>query len=195
MVGIMMVHGFTKKGISPYRLTHKAARVVKVRHKIFRIFSGVLAFMIFVSAFPAPSGAIETTKASALILEEMRSADLSFTKRSPRKAQGDLKADPCLSLLQARHLSPGASAHGEATLGFNSRRPVGKTATPVALGLVLGIRIALGPKQVLKHSQRVQIGPEIRTNRAGSKNYALMIAAYRGCKNKHTLSLLNKNNK
>ncbi|HPF78095.1 MAG TPA: hypothetical protein PLF01_02275 [Alphaproteobacteria bacterium] len=185
MVGITMVHGFNDKGISPYRLTHKASRAIKVRHKIFRIFSGVMASIFLVSAVPASVGAMETTKASALVLEELGAKDLSFTKKSPHEAQ----ADPCLPLLHARRLSPGASA-----MGFNNRRPVGKTATPVALGLVLGIRIALGPKDVVKPSERVQIGPEIRTDRVGDDNYALAVAAYRGCKNRHTLNLLKKHN-
>lgn len=180
MVGIM-VHGFTRKGFSPYRLVGTPPRAIKVHHRLFRVFSSLLACVFLLIAVPA--GAFETTKASALITEEMRAKPLSFTKKSPHEAQ----ADPCLPLLQARRHSSGASA-----LSFQHRRPVGKTATPVALGLVLGIRVALGPKNVVKSSDRVQIGPEIRTDRAGSDNYALAVAAYRSCKNKHTLSLLNK---
>lgn len=186
MVGIM-VHGFTKKGLSPYRLVGTPARAIKVHHKMFRIFSSLLACIVLFTSVPA--GAFETTKASALVTEEMRAKTLSFTKKVPHKAQGGQKADPCLPLLQARRQSFGASK-----VGFQHRRPVGKTATPVALGLVLGIRVALGPKNVVTSSDRVQIGPEIRANRAGSDNYALAVAAYRSCKNKYTLSLLNKNN-
>ena len=184
MVGITMVHGFNDKGISPYRLTHKASRAIKVRHKIFRIFSGVMASIFLVSAVPASVGAMETTKASALVLEELGAKDLSFTKKSPHEAQ----ADPCLPLLHAHRQSPGESA-----MSFNNRRSVGhKTATPVALGLFLGIRVALGPQDVLKNKTRVQIGPEVRTNQVSGDNYALAVAAYRGCKNKHTLGLLQK---
>lgn len=190
-----MVHGFTKRGISPYRLTHKAARAVKARHKMFRIFASMTAVIISVSFMSNTVGAIETTKASALMIEEIQSVDtLSFTKKSPHEAQNGSTADPCLPLLGARQISPNLP-HDASAMGFNNRRPVGKTATPVALGLVLGIRIALGPKEVQKRSSRVQIGPEIRTNNIGDNNYALSVAAYRGCKNKHTLDLLKNKNK
>ena len=188
MVGIM-VHGFKNKGTSPYRLTLKAARVLKLRNRLIRIFSSVMAGVIFVSAAPMSASAIETTKASALMTEEMKGAkDLSFTRKSPHEAQSGSTADPCLPLLHAHRQSPGESA-----MSFNNRRSVGhKTATPVALGLFLGIRVALGPQDVLKNKTRVQIGPEVRTNQVSGDNYALAVAAYRGCKNKHTLGLLQK---
>ena len=180
-----MVHGFTKQGLSPYRLVGTKPRAIKVHHRMFRIFLSFLAFMILSTSVPA--SAFETTKASALVTEEMRAKTLSFTQKVPHETRDSQKADPCLPLLQARRQSFGGSK-----LGFQHRRPVGKTATPVALGLVLGIRVALGPKNVVTSSDRVQIGPEIRTDRVGSDNYALAIAAYRSCKNKYTLSLLTK---
>lgn len=173
-----MVYGFNEKGVPLF----KPNRSVKVFHSVYRIFLGCLVGFAFMVA--APAGAIETTKASALVLEEMRAKDTLSFQKSPPEAQ----VDPCLPLLHARRLSPGGSAVSQ------NWRPAGKTAAPVALGFVLGVRIALGPKEVTKKSGRVQIGPEIRTAKDSGHNYALAIAAYRSCKNEHALGLHNKNN-
>lgn len=186
MVGITMVHGFSKKGLPLF----KPSRTVKVRHKVIRIFMGFLLFTSFVS--PVPVRAIETTKASALVLEEMRGRhSLSFTKRSP--SSNPAQADPCLSLLST-HPSPGASAYGVTPSSQPSRSSSGKTAVPVALSFVLGLRIALGPQEMVKPTKRVQFGPEIRVTGKKGSNRALAVAAYRSCKNEHTLSL-HKNKK
>ncbi len=184
MVGIMMVHGFNNnKGLPLFM----PSRVIKARYRMVRIFLSALVCMIFLST--APAGAIETTKASALVTEEMRAVrPLSFTKSSPLA-----QADVCLSFLHAARLSPGVSARNGAAQS-QTRRPVGKTAVPVALGFFLGVRIALGPREVVKSSKRVQIGPELRTASNGGASYALAIAAYRRCKNEHALNLPNKNN-
>ena len=180
MVGIMIGFRFNKKGLPLLR----PSRAIKARSKVFRVFLSFLVFTSFVSV--APARAIETTKASALVLEEMREQNsLSFTKKSPSSAQ----ADPCLPLLHSRSFSPSVSARSQ-----NRRSSAGKTAVPVALSFVLGVRIALGPKEMVEPSKRVQIGPEIRVTGKKGKNYALAVAAYRSCKNKHTLSL-HKNNK
>lgn len=175
-----MVHNnITKKGLPLFK---PSRAVKKMRRRMIRIFLSILVLTILVPLTSAD--AIETTKASALVLEEMRANGSISFKKSPPLAQ----ADPCLPLLHARRLSPGASAVSQ------TRRPAGKTAVPVALGFVLGVRIALGPKEVVKPSKRVQIGPELRTGHNSSGNHALAIAAYRGCKNKHALGLLKKNN-
>ena len=175
----MTVHGFNKKGVPVFR----PSKSVKAKHTIFRIFLGLMAVVIvFISA---PAGALETTKASALVLEEMRAHESLSFKKSPPSAQ----ADPCLPLLHARHLSPGGSAVSQ------NWRPARKSAAPVALGFFLGVRIALGPKDVQKPTGRVQIGPEIRTDEINGGNYALAIAAYRSCKNNHALSLQRNKNR
>ena len=164
---------FTKKGLPCL----KPSRVVKARYRMVRIFTILLVTAYFVSGVPVR--AIETTKASGLILEEVNSnSSLSFTKKSPLSA----KADPCLPLLHSARLSPGASAESH-------RRPIksDKKAASVALGIFLGVRVALGPKEVVKERGRVQIGPEVRTANLGEDNYALAVAAYRSCKNNHVL--------
>lgn len=150
----------------------------------------LFGFVITISLI-APAFAIETTKASALYPEEMREGyTLSFTKKSPRSAQDD----PCLSFLVTR-LSPDATKAKDFNNQSRYQRPAGNKAVPVALSFVLGVRIALGPSEVVSPQKRVQFGSEIRNNRQGSNSRALAIAAYRGCKNEQTLRLQNKNNK
>lgn len=65
-------------------------------------------------------------------------------------------------------------------------RQIKKTAS-VALGLFLGVRVALGPKEVVQDNKRVQFSSEIRSTRAGGHNHALAIASYRACKNNQAL--------
>lgn len=203
MVGIMQSLKRNNKGLPLFQ----PARVIKARFKMFRIFADapqfsaalsspkllvalVVSTLVFVSILPAQ--AIETTKASALVLEEMRgTSSLSFTKKSPPRSQ----ADPCALLLEARSTSPGA--HSQGVFGLSdTQRPAGnKTAAPVALGLFLGVRLALGPQEIVKKSKRVQIGPEFRANSNQGDNRALAIAAYRSCKNNHDLTQYKNNNK
>lgn len=170
---------------SERRIFFKRRNVVRFAYPLMVLFGFVVAVSVI-----APAFAIETTKASALTLEEMRKDyTFSYTQKSPQTAQ----VDPCLSYLNA-HLSPDVK-HKDFNDQSEYQRPAGKKAVPVALGLVLGVRIALGPRELVSSSQRVQIGPEIRSNVSGSNPRALAIAAYRGCKNKQTLKLQKKNKK
>ena len=178
-MGVKMFSRFSKKGLPLLR----PSRVVKARYTLVRIFTVLLITIYCVSTVPAR--AIETTKASALVLKEMHKGDsLSFTKKSPSSANADSKADPCLPLLHASRLSPGASAVSQ-----RQSLNADKKAVPVALGFFLGVRVALGPKEVMKNRGRVQIGPEIRSVNLGQDNYALAVAAYRGCKNEYDLGM------
>jgi hypothetical protein len=179
-VGTMTKNRFTLKGLPVL----KPCQHIKVKtnhdNRLIRIFLTVLIATFSITTVPAR--AIETTKANALKLQEIRNGSSYSFQKSPPLA----KADPCLPLIHARRLSPGASAGSQ-----TSRIHAGKAAVPVALGLFLGARIALGPKEVVKPSNRVQIGPEFRMARIDSNEHALAIAAYRSCKNDHTLSLHN----
>lgn len=184
----MMVYEFNKGDVSPYKAMCEKNYVVKTQRK-----TSYASLIVFLSMFTvlicvpfSSADAIGTTKASALVLEKTSlGVPLSYKDNSPTA-----QADPCLLFLHAFRPSLGASASS------HTRRLVGKTTVPIALSLVLGVRIALGPKEVVKSSKRVQIGPEIRTGRLASGNHALAIAAYRSCKNEHFLGLLkNKNNK
>ena len=148
----------------------------------------VLFGFIITIGLIAPAFAIETTKASALTLGEMRedyilSRTLKVPKNSPHTAQ----VDPCLSFLNARH-SPDAKT-SEYTQMSNNQHNAGTKAVPVALGFALGVRIALGPREVVSETERVKLVSEIRNQKSGHNSRALAIAAYRGCKNDQTLAL------
>ena len=166
------------------RIFFKHRNIVRLAYPLMVLFG----FVVVISVI-APAFAIETTKASALYPEEMREDyTLSYTRKSPQSSQ----VDSCLSYLNAR-LSPDAKRK-DFTDQSQYQRPAGNKAVPVALGLVLGVRIALGPREIVNPSQRVQVGPEIRSNLHGSNPRALAIAAYRGCKNKQALKLQRQKN-
>lgn len=167
------------------RIFFKRKTIVRFTYPLM-ILSG---FILTVSII-APAFAIETTKASALNLGEMR-ADLipSHTEKSPQSALGD----PCLSSLNAR-FSQNAETK-DYRLQSDTRHPADTKAVPVALGLFLGVRLALGPTEIIKQDRRVQMVSEIRGTSYGGNPRALAIAAYRSCKNTHTLKLLNNNKK
>ena len=176
MVGVM--NRLITKGLPLLQPSRAVRYKNKARYRIARIFLSLLILTYFVSGVPVR--AIETTKASALVLEEASAnMPLSFTHKSPHTAQ----KDPCLSLLHTARLSPGAHDKGS---NQSTRRSydTDKKAASVALGFFLGVRVALGPKEVVQDNKRVQIGPEVRTSNIGRDNYALAVAAYRSCKNK-----------
>lgn len=165
------------------RIFFKRKNIVSFAYPLMVLFG----FIITISLI-APAFAIETTKASALTLGEMRedytlSRTLTVPKNPPHKAQ----VDPCLSFLNARH-SPDAKT-SKYTQMSNNQRHAGKQAVPVALGFVLGVRIALGPREVVSEAERVELVSEVRNQRIGRNSRALAIAAYRGCKNDQTLNL------
>lgn len=94
-------------------------------------------------------------------------------------------ADPCLPLLDRADHAASLSAMDR------NQRSAGRSAAPTAaLGFVLGLRLALGPKEVLKNRPRVQVGPELVQSDNG-RSYALSIASYRQCKNQLVLNRLN----
>ncbi len=170
---------------SERRIFFKRKNIVRFAYPLMVLFGFVVAISVI-----APAFAIETTKASALFSEEMREDyTLSNSRKSPRHS----KVDSCLSYL-ITHLSPDAQGKN-----FNNqnkyRRPAGNKAVPVALGFVLGVRIALGPREVIEDRNRVQVSSKIWNNRYGSNSRALAVAAYRGCKNEQTLKLQSDRNK
>lgn len=176
--------GVNKKGIP--LLT--APRVIRMKNKtrlhLVRIFTSILIITYFVTGVPAQ--AIGTTSASAIVIEDtMVDTPLSFSSKAPHPA----KKDPCLSLLHTARLSPGADQQGSNNRHYQQANIADKQAASVALGLFLGVRVALGPKEVIKRNKRVQIGPEIHASNNGGGNYALAVASYRSCKNNHVLGL------
>lgn len=183
----------SKKGV-PLLTAGRAVRYKgKMRFKIIRIFTCFMLCIYMLSSVPV--NALGTIQGSALKLHEVRAdSSLSFTPKAPLSAQ----KDPCLSLLHAARFSPGSSqavqgrdhhnlGPSRTSIGyFASDAPDKKTAS-VALGLFLGVRVALGPKEVVQDNKRVQFSSEIRSTRAGGHNHALAIASYRACKNKQAL--------
>ena len=172
----------------------KPRRIFRTKHKLFKLFLNLFIVSSLLVSIPTHikrAMAIETVKASALVPEEMRAdTPLSFTQKSPPSALDSSNSDPCLSLLT---LSKGStSSHLNDAPGRLSGRPtrhtfnVERTAAPAALGFILGVRIALGPNDVVRKGERVQIASEIHASNAGT-NHALAIAAYRGCKNDYAL--------
>ncbi|MEM6810897.1 MAG: hypothetical protein AAF549_00340 [Pseudomonadota bacterium] len=159
-----------------------ARRIFRTRHKLFKLTLSIALLFSFIISIPAQ--AIETVKASAIMPEDIvTSRPLSFTHKIPPRAD---QTDPCLPLLgSVKAVSSYYALPGRAT----NRQQVGqKAAAPVALGLIFGVRVALGPKEVIRGSKRVEIGPEIHAvNNGGTNSRALAIAAYRSCKNDYAL--------
>ncbi len=160
----------------------KPRRIFRTKKSLFKIFFNlviVISLLVSIPMHVKRAFAIETVKASALVPEEMRAdTPLSFTQKSPPHAANN--NDPCLPLL-------GSKISLASTPGRASRHDVEKTAAPAALGFILGVRIALGPKNVVKDGSRVQLASEVLANNKGGHTHALAIAAYRSCKNEFTL--------
>ena len=90
--------------------------------------------------------------------------------------------DTCRSLLNSVHFNAGPSQDMD-----RDRRAAGKAA---ALGLVFGVRFALGPKEVRPagSQDRAQFG--FWQPRHGSGAEALAIADYRRCRNEQALKAI-----
>lgn len=144
----------------------------------YRTFSTLsfLAFLVLCGVF-APTvsvNALETTKANGLVKE----AVYSSSKHNAHK-----RVDACQALLlsdrsAAPSLVPASSAVG---------RPQGSSRNSAGIGLVFGIRIALGSHVVIPANSRVQIGPELRFGSGSHSARALAIASYRRCKSEQFL--------
>lgn len=182
MTNSLSQKGINKKGVPLLKAGHVLRVKSKTRTNLFRIFLSFMIITYFVSGEPVQ--AIGTINASAIVIEDaIADRPLSFTNKVPHPA----KKDPCLSLLHAARLSPGANDTRSNSRHYQSPDVSDKQAASVALGLFLGVRVALGPKETVKANQRVQIGPEVRSTLSGNDNYALAVASYRSCKNDHAL--------
>jgi len=173
----------------------KPRNIVRTKHKLFKLFLNVTilsSVMISIPLHGHQAMAIETVKASALQPEGTRKdTPLSFTRKNSPNATGNSPTDdPCLPLLSLQKGSKIAAKFTQPShfSGRTDRRQVEKTAAPAALGFILGVRIALGPKEIVPKSERVQLASEILASNTGGNNYALAVAAYRSCKNEHALN-------
>lgn len=186
------------KGLPLLKPTRALSFKKRKRTSVIRIFVSIAiiacaAYVIFGHGLPVR--ALETiqisAKASALVLEDTQAhSSLSFTPKAPHKS---VQKDPCLPLLHKAHLSPGVSDHGVFNMNQRPSAMADKKAASVALGLFLGARIALGPKEIVQKRGRIHVGPQFRAANDNGQtyalNYALSVAAYRSCKNNYVLSL------
>jgi len=172
-----------------------AKRRIFFKSKNLRIFIYPIALFICfftVLSFALPALAIETTKASALYLEEQRQAHtLSHTAN---KAPHSKTAKPCqLSLnapAKATAFSPKANRYGDASYpssNFSSHKRNVRNSAPLALAAYLGVRVALGSTQAANGKGRVQFRSNVQLYDGGHSD-ALAIAAYRHCQKERTLS-------
>lgn len=153
---------------------HLMPRVIRTPRLTFRI----LCMTILCCAFNSPMAlAIETTKASGLVLGKGQAPNSSLTSQNS-----------CRKYLSSNYVSPKHSHDIGVTKG---------ATVPVALGLFLGVRIALipspAPQKGQKLSRNVQIGPEIRGVSSTGNSYALAVAAYRKCQKEEFLKTGYKN--
>ncbi len=94
--------------------------------------------------------------------------------------------DSCLPLLKSiRHIAPD-------TVTDVTQRPAGKKAA--VLGLVLGVRFALGPVQTPQHLERSAKTPALVDFRQPNGDIdgrnALTTAAYRDCRKREAISVM-----
>lgn len=94
--------------------------------------------------------------------------------------------DPCLYLLKS-------AARAQETSAALDREYREASGSALALGLVLGVRFALGPQEQVRPGQRVRpvAAFHVGGHQEGSQGLsALAIADYRACRNQHTLQAL-----
>lgn len=183
--------------VQKLQLTKKAVlpRVIRTPVKTFRILCAaycppaarILCFALTLCILnTSMAGAIETTKASGLFLEERKGHTSSLSNNSPLSRKSMQESAPLRSPLSSsclKLLSLNASPKHKNDTGrrLGSRTSSGNAAVPVALGLFFGARLALGPKKITPSSKRFQIGPELRGTSHSGHSYALAVAAYRKC--------------
>jgi hypothetical protein len=97
--------------------------------------------------------------------------------------QSAIAGDKCLSLLKSVRYDNAPSAMDR------TQRSAG---TATALGLVFGVRFALGPKEVMKNRSGDNVTFELweARNKDTNASQALAIADYRRCKNEQSLRAL-----
>ncbi|MBI4030782.1 MAG: hypothetical protein HY370_03835 [Proteobacteria bacterium] len=157
--------------------TYNAKIAKKRAHGLALCSIVILLAFIVASAGPAWSfEAYKTVSPSAAV----NTAETPVPLTSSKPAIAD---DSCLSLLKTvRYDNPASSA-------MDRGRSSDGQAQAAALGLVLGVRFALGPREVVKSNRgRVEIRQPFSTT---NDSYALAVADYRRCKNEQALKALN----
>ncbi len=104
------------------------------------------------------------------------------SEKSLTSSKPAITEDACLPLLKTVSHSPALSAMDR------DRRSAGNAAV---LGLVFGVRFALGPKEVMKPGKgRAAVGFEVLQQRETGGMHALAVSEYRRCRNEKALKAL-----
>lgn len=132
-------------------------------------------FTILLIAFAGPAWSIELDRSGSVIETD---ENTSLTTSSP---EATIAGDKCLSLLKTvRYTNPPSAMDRD-------RRSAGKAT---AMGLVFGVRFALGPKEVVKRNKS---GDTVRfdfwqpRDRDTNAQEALAVADYRRCVKEQSL--------
>ena len=121
-----------------------------------------------------PAWSIELDQPSSVVQTDDKIPYLSNPSPVPANA------DACLSLLKTVNFSPANTVKRD-------RRDAGKAA---ALGLVFGVRFALGPKEITRSKRKKPVTLDVWTPREDNSRQALAVAEYRRCKNEQALKAI-----
>ncbi len=135
-----------------------------------------LVFFTGLFVIHGPAWSVELDHPSSVINTDETTLPI-ITSPTPTQA----KNDSCLPLLKSvRQASPSAMDRNRSTTG--------KAA---ALGVIFGVRFALGPKEVMKSSRRDKaVRFDLWQAREGNGAQAMAIADYRRCKNEEALKAI-----
>ena len=167
---------------SERRIFFKHKNIVRFSYPLMVLFGFFLAVSLI-----APAFAIETTKIAAYVPEEGRGDYPLFpTPKPPHLARNVAKTDPCLSFLD-KHIFSDAKDSNSSNRSGHYQPYADKTAAPVTLSFLLGMRRALSPQKLSKKIS--QPAMQKHDSIGGRYPRTLAIAAYRGCKNKQALTM------
>ena len=165
------------------RIYNQIRQFLGCRFQYEDAFASLIFFAVFFIVFLLPSlaSALDTTKASALSVDNVTPHYSQPLSRSGQyKSQMAKSQDSCLSFLVSERpfeLSGGSFKNSAGSSAKNS----------IGVGFVFGVRIALGSNVIVSRGSRVQVGPELRFNGGPTSRQALAIAAYRKCKSEQFL--------
>lgn len=158
-----------------------------VRIKRRNLCAAIIAITILITPVAAAQAVEYSNAADVVGSENVRTAlDITTEETSP---DAGVAADHCLTLLKTVNHVNGPVATVSAR---NNER-----ASAAALGVVFGVRFALGPKEVLHKKGRRRGAPSARVGvwqldeKPDTSGYkALAVSDYRRCKNEEALKFL-----
>lgn len=140
------------------------------------VISGFSVFVFFSFLAPTPTLALELDHPSSVIDTDDKLPVLSSPSPVPANS------DSCLALLKSVRYVPTSQ------MDRNNRHHAG---TAAALGLVFGVRFALGPKETNKPGKRKSNARfDIWQPQNDNGRQALAVADYRRCKNEQALQAI-----